>query len=184
MRRFAPELERRIRPYLRPVGRTWHLDETYMRVAGGRRYLHRADHGAWCTVEFLPSATRDADAARRFFSRALGRGRVRAPRAVVTHRLATCRTAITRLKRDGRLPEPARHLGGRRWPNNRVEQGHRRVKRRTRPMLGFKSVATARRALAGVEAMAMLARRQVRDVGPADARAQRAFVLRLSGVAA
>jgi transposase-like protein len=45
---------------------------------------------------------------------------------------------------------------GVRWLNNLVEQDHRRVKRRTKPMLGFESFRTTRRTLAGVEAMAML----------------------------
>ncbi len=58
------------------------------------------------------------------------------------------------------------------------------MKRRTRPMLGFKRFATARRALAGLEAMAMLAKGQVRGVRPADAQAQRAFVHWLFGLAA
>ena len=134
-------------------------------------------------MEFLLSAARDAAAARRIFVRALGRGHAGAPRLVVTDRLASYRTAPAGLKRDGRLPSSVRHRRGR-WPDNRIEQDHRRVKRRTRPMLGFKGFATARRALAGVEAMAMLAKGQVRRVRPGDARAQRAFVLRLVGVAA
>ena len=183
VQRFAPELERRLRPHLRPVGRTWHVDETYVRVGGGWRYLYRAVDGAGQTIDFLLSAARDAAAARRFFVRALGRGRGTVPRLVVTDRLAGYRTALGGLKRDGRLPASVRHLRGR-WLNNRVEQDHRRVKRRTRPMLGFKRFATARRALAGVEAMAMLAKGQVRGVGPGDASAQRAFVLRIFGVAA
>jgi hypothetical protein len=44
--------------------------------------------------------------------------------------------------------------------------------------------ATARRALAGVEAVAVLAKGQVRGVRPSDAPAQRAFVHRLFGLAA
>ena len=183
VQRFAPELERRVRPHMRPVGSTWHVDETYIRVGGAWRYLYRAVDGAGRTVEFLLSAARDAAAARRFFLRALGRGRAGAPRLVVTDRLASYRTALGVLRRDGRLPRRSRHLRGR-WLNNRIEQDHRRIKRRTRPMLGFKRFATARRALAGVEAMAMLAKGQVRAVRPADAPAQRAFVLRLFGVAA
>jgi transposase-like protein len=66
----------------------------------------------------------------------------------------------------------------------RREQDHRRVKRRTRPMLGFKRFDTARRALAGIEAMAMLAKGQVRAVRAGHAPAQRAFVNRLFGLAA
>jgi transposase-like protein len=37
--------------------------------------------------------------------------------------------------------------------NNMVEQDHRAVKRRTRPMLGFKSLWTARCTIAGIEVM-------------------------------
>jgi IS6 family transposase len=68
--------------------------------------------------------------------------------------------------------------------NNLVEQDHRRVERRTGPMLGFGSFRTARRALAGVEAMAMLAKGQVRAVPANDISAQRAFVHRVFGIAA
>ena len=51
-------------------------------------------------------------------------------------------------------------------------------------MLGFGGFWTARRTLAGVEAMAMLAKGQVRAVPGDDLPAQRAFVHRLFGVAA
>ena len=78
------------------------------------------------------------------------------------------------MEQEGELRRFTRHQRGR-WLNNLVEQDHRRVKRRTGPMLGFGSFRTARRALAGVEVMAMLAKGQVR-VGPADDMpAQRAF---------
>ncbi|MFL5337207.1 MAG: DDE-type integrase/transposase/recombinase [Geminicoccaceae bacterium] len=67
---------------------------------------------------------------------------------------------------------------------HRVEQDHRRIKRLTRPMLGFGSFVTARRTLAGVEAMAMLAKGQVRAVPGNDMSAQRAFVHQIFGLAA
>jgi transposase, IS6 family len=51
-------------------------------------------------------------------------------------------------------------------------------------MLGFGSFWTARRTLAGVEAMAMLAKGQVRAVPANDMPAQRAFVHRVFGLAA
>jgi transposase, IS6 family len=51
-------------------------------------------------------------------------------------------------------------------------------------MLGFQSFRTARRTLAGVEAMAMLAKGQVRVAPVNDMPAQRAFVHRAFGVAA
>ena len=42
------------------------------------------------------------------------------------------------------------------YPTNIVEQDHRRVKRITRSMLGFKSFHSAQSTLAGIELVAML----------------------------
>ncbi|TGQ37807.1 DDE domain-containing protein [Mesorhizobium sp. M4B.F.Ca.ET.214.01.1.1] len=41
--------------------------------------------------------------------------------------------------------------------NNRSEQDHRRIKRRVRPMLGFKSTATASTILSAIEMIHMIA---------------------------
>ena len=180
---FAPELERRLRRHLRPCRGPWHVDETYVRVGGAWRYLYRAVDGTGQTIDFLLSAKRDKQAARRFFRRALGRANTRNPREIVTDRLTSYPGALQGMKRDGELWRFARHRRGR-WLNNRVEQDHRRIKRRVRPMLGFKCFRTARRTLAGVEAMAMLAKGQVRAVPGNDLPAQRAFVHQLFGVAA
>ncbi len=51
-------------------------------------------------------------------------------------------------------------------------------------MLGFKRFWTARRTLAEVEAMAMLAKGQVRDMSGNDLPAQRVFVHQVFGLAA
>ncbi len=183
VQRFAPELEKRVRRHLRPCRGPWHVDATYVRVAGQWRYLYRAVDGTGQTIDFLLSATRDKRAARRFFRQALGRDNTRHPRVVVTDRLKSYPGALRELKRDGALGRFVRHRRGR-WLNNRVEQDHRRIKRRTRPMLGFASFRTARRTLAGVEAMAMLAKGQVRAAPATDMLAQRAFVHRVFGLAA
>jgi len=71
------------------------------------------------------------------------------------------------MKRDGELGRFAWHRRGR-WLTNRVEQDRRRIKRRT---------------LAGVEAMAVLTKGQVRAVLADDVPAQRAFVHRVFGLA-
>ncbi len=183
VQRFAPELERRLRRQLRPCRGPWHVDETYIRVGGEWRYLYRAVDGAGQTIEFMLSARRDKAAARRFLRRALGRANTRTPRTIVTDRLRSYPGALREMKRDGELGRFTRHRRGR-WLNNRVEQDHRRIKRRVRPMLGCKRVVTARRALAGVEAMAMLTKGQLRTV-PANAMpAQRTFVHRVFGFVA
>lgn len=46
--------------------------------------------------------------------------------------------------------------------NNRIEQDHRRIKRRVRPMLGFKSFASAIATLGGIELIHMMRKRQAR----------------------
>ena len=45
--------------------------------------------------------------------------------------------------------------------NNVVEQGHRAVKRITRPMLGFKSFEAAQSTLAGIELIHMIRNSQL-----------------------
>ena len=68
--------------------------------------------------------------------------------------------------------------------NNIVEQDHRRMKRLVRPGLGFGSLPTARRTLAGYEAMGMIRKGQVRNIGGCDMQAQAAFIADLFGIAA
>jgi transposase-like protein len=128
------------------------------------------------------SARRDKRAAERFFRQALGQENTRNPREVVTDRLKSYPAAIRTMRRDGELWRFARHRRGR-WLNNLVEQDHRRIERRTGPMLGFQSFRTARRTLAGVEAVAMLSKEQVRAVPVNDMPARRAFVHQAFGLA-
>ena len=41
VQRYGPELERRLRPYLKPNKNSWRVDETYLRVKGRWCYLYR-----------------------------------------------------------------------------------------------------------------------------------------------
>jgi transposase, IS6 family len=66
---YAPEIEKRIRPYLRPSNGSWRVDETYVRVKGRWMYLYRAVDSRGQTIDFLLSAERDAEAATRAASR-------------------------------------------------------------------------------------------------------------------
>ena len=52
--RYAPELERRLRPQLRPTNDSWRVDETYIRVKGKWTYLYRAVDSGGATIG-LPS---------------------------------------------------------------------------------------------------------------------------------
>ncbi len=48
--------------------------------------------------------------------------------------------------------------------NNIIEQDHRFIKRKVKPMLGFKSIKTAEKIICGIEAMHMIRKGQVEGV--------------------
>jgi IS6 family transposase len=65
-----------------------------------------------------------------------------------------------------------------------VEQDHRRIRRLLRPGLGFGGFWTARRTLAGFEAMAMIRKGQVQNIGGWNMEPQAAFIAELFQIAA
>jgi transposase, IS6 family len=68
--------------------------------------------------------------------------------------------------------------------NNIVEQDHRNLKRLTCPGFGFGSFWTARRMLAGYEAMPIIKKAQVRNINGRDIKTQANFIASLFEVAA
>ena len=72
--RFLPHIEKmaRKRKRKRPVGSSWRMDETYIKVKGVSKYLYRAVDKHGRTVDFLLTAKRDKAAAHRFFDKAMG----------------------------------------------------------------------------------------------------------------
>ena len=68
---YGPELERRCRPHLKPTSDSWRVDETYVKVKKQWKYLYRAVDSQGNTLDFLLTAKRDAEAAKRFFIKAL-----------------------------------------------------------------------------------------------------------------
>jgi IS6 family transposase len=105
------------------------------------------------------------------------------PRTITVDKNPSYPQAVRDLMRQGRLWRFSR-LRQRKYLNNIVEQDHRRIKRLVRPGLGFGSLRTARRTLAGFEAMAMVRKGQAHKVGGRDMKARAAFVAGLFGVAA
>src|SRR3982751_375301 len=180
---YAPELDQRLRPHLRLTTGSWRVDETYLRVKGRWTYLYRAVDSHGQTIDFLLSAKRDAGAARRFFRKALGQPHTRNPRTLTVDKNPAYPAAVPAMKREGELWRFSR-LRQVKYLNNIVEQDHRRIKRLVRPGLGFGSLPTARRTLAGYEGMAMIRKGQVRNIGGGDMRAQATCVASLFGIAA
>jgi transposase, IS6 family len=133
------------------------VDETYVKIKGHWTYLYRAVDSQGQTIDFLLSAKRDAEAAKRFFRKALGQPHTVNPRTITVDKTAAYPKAATEMKADGELWWRSR-LRQVKYRNNILEQDHRRIKRLTGPGLGFGSIWTARRTLAGFEAVAMISK--------------------------
>jgi putative transposase len=67
--KYVPLLDQQFRVRKRPVGSSWRLVETYVKVKGNWKYLYRAVDKAGATVDFLLTAKRDRKAAQRFYAR-------------------------------------------------------------------------------------------------------------------
>ncbi len=154
------------------------------------------------------SPTRDAEAAKRFFVKALHATACSAlqarpvqeqveeptaladptttkltPRVINVDKNAAYPKAMAELKAAGILPKQV-ELRQVKYLNNLIEQDHRLIKRLVKPGLGFFSVETAGRTLQGYEVMNMIRKGQVRGVSKGDSSGQVAFIASLFGVAA
>ena len=163
---FSPLLLERFNRRKRAVSGKWHMDETYIKVRGRWMYLYRAIDVVGDTVDFWFSEHRDLPAAKRFLRKALSRhGR---PDRIVIDGSQTNQEAIlacdgeNRLQGRSRRPLKPIRIRQSRYLNNRVEQDHRRIKRRVQTMLGFKSFGAATTTLGGIEMVHMMRKRQGR----------------------
>ena len=172
---YAAELEKRIRPHLRMSNGSWRVDETYVRVKGRWMYLYRAVDSRGQTIDFLLSAKRDAEAAKRFFRKALAQPHTVNPRTITVDKNAAYPKATTEMKKDGELWRRSR-LRQVKYLNNIVEQDHRALKRRINAKQGFRSFEGARRTIPGYEAMHMIRRGQVRWLLKGDVGGQARFI--------
>jgi transposase, IS6 family len=137
------------------------VDETYLKVKGRWCYLYRAIDSAGATIDFLLSAFRDADAAKRLFRKALS-GRSHPQYRVINTDLAPIYTsAILAIEKEGILRRRCRRRPVQ-YLNNIIELDHRAVKRRVNAQQGFREFQAARRTIQGYEAIHMMRKGQVR----------------------
>ncbi|MBQ0904989.1 IS6 family transposase [Micromonospora sp. U21] len=122
-------------------GDRWHVDETYVKVNGVWRYVYRAVDQYGEVIDVLVSARRDADAARRFFRRALSTVKVK-PTEVVTDAAAVYPAVLDEL-----IPSAWHRVE--QYANNPIEADHSRLKHRLRPMRGLRTDQTAHVIIAG-----------------------------------
>lgn len=133
------------------------MDETYIKVKGQWKYLYRAVDTSGQTIDFLLTAKRDAAAALRFFRKAT---RHHGEPEVVTIDKSGANTAALATLNADKPDEEAITIRQSKYLNNLIEQDHRNIKRRSRPMLGFKSFRRAQTVLAGIELIHMIRKGQ------------------------
>jgi putative transposase len=154
--KYTPRLEAAFHRRKRSVGSSWRMDETYIKVKGRWHYLYRAVDKSGQTIDFLLTAQRDEQAAKRFLTKAVRRHGV--PETITIDGSEANAAAIRSYNQEHGTTIIIRQI---KYLNNVVEQDHRGIKRITRPMLGFKSCEAAQGTLAGIELMHMLKKGQM-----------------------
>jgi transposase-like protein len=158
--KYGPMIYQRLRGKLKYTTTTWHMDETYVRIAGRWVYLFRAVDSHGDTVDFYLSETRDREAAKTFLQKALANPDNRTPHMLCMDKCRIYPAAIRDLQAAGRFPQRCRRRT-KRYANNRIESDHRNVKRRLRAMQGPRTMATAHRVIQGIEAVHMIRKAQL-----------------------
>ena len=183
VQRYAPEINKRIRPHLKLAGASYRLDETYVKIGKQWKYLYRALDKDGQTIEFMLSAKRDIPAAKRFFKKMMRADHRRLPFSISVDKHASYPEAFTASQEEKVLPKDCR-LRRTKYLTNIVEQDHRFIRRRWRAMHCFRSFHTAERTIQGVEALHMMHKGQVKRLDGKDAQGQAKFVLNLFQIAA
>jgi IS6 family transposase len=183
VQRYAPELDKRCRPQLKATNDSYRVDETYIKIKKHWYYLYRAVDSTGATLDFMLSATRDADAAERFFRKVLRDSHTLTPRVITVDKNAAYPPAFDALQQDSTLPETC-WLRQCKYLNNMIERDRRFVKRRVNPGLGFGAFYTAQRTIQGYEAMHMLRKGQIEGIAKGDVLAQNRVINQLFGLAA
>jgi transposase, IS6 family len=105
VQRYAPERDKRCRSHLKATTDSWRVDETYVKVKGTWMSLYRAVDSQGKTLEFRLSATRDAAAAKRFFSNMLTAPHPTTPRVITVDKNAAYPKAFKELQAEEAIPE-------------------------------------------------------------------------------
>ncbi len=156
--KFVPLIDTAVRKRKKPVGNSWRMDETYIKINGAWVYLYRAVDSLGNTIEFLLRKYRDAVTAKAFFRKAFKYNGN--PEKVVIDKsgsnISALKAANKELAEDKQIE--VRQV---KYLNNIVEQDHRFIKKRTKPMLGFKSFRSAKITITGIENIRIIQKGQI-----------------------
>ena len=179
---YAPELNKRCRPHLKPTNKSYRIDETYIKVKGEDKYLYRAIDSTGQTIDFLLTAKRDTAAAKRFLCKAIEASGNPMPRVMNVDKNPAYPAALEALKADGSIPRRVA-LRQCKYLNNLIEQDHRTVKKRVWLAKGYGSFQSAWRTLQGIETVDMIRKGRVRWLPKGDATWHAYFIAELFGLA-
>ncbi len=101
---YGSELDKRCRSYLQLTNDSWRVDESYIEVKRKWKYLYRAVDSEGNTLEFLLTAKRDAEAAKRFFRKTLKALHTQTPWVITVDKNPAYPKAIKELKAKKELP--------------------------------------------------------------------------------
>ena len=83
---------------------SWKVDETYIKIKKVWMYLYRAVDSQGSTLEFVLCPTRDSQAAKHFFAKALAAPHTSTPRVITVDKNAAYPKAFKELKAEGIMP--------------------------------------------------------------------------------
>lgn len=131
VQRYAPEINKRMRPHLKMSGTSYRIDETYVKVGTEWKYLYRAVDSMGCTIEFMLSAKRDVSAAKRFFKKLMRAEHRRLPVSISVDMNAAYPEAFSASQAGRVVPQNCK-LRRVKYLNNVIEQDHSFIKRKVR----------------------------------------------------
>jgi putative transposase len=158
--KYSPEFEKQFRRRQRPVGQSWRMEETYVKIKGKWAYLYRAVDKEGHPIDVLLTPTRAQDAAEAFLRQAIRPQQL--PEKITIDQSGANTAASKHYNRTHKTASAIRHS---KYLNKLIAQDHRAVKRQVRPMLGFQSFWAARCTLAGIEVMPAIRKGQLETTG-------------------
>lgn len=179
---YAPEINKRMKPYLKSTCDSWKLDETYLKIKGIWYYLYRAIDKHGNTLDWMLSKNRNKQSAKRFFKKLLGNLHTTNPRVINVDKNPTFPPALNELQATNEAPKKTK-LRAIKYLNNSMENDHKSTKSKSRYRQWYQSFSSARNTLDGMESMRMLQKGQVRYIGK-DIVKQNQFVHSLFGLVA
>ena len=157
--KFTPLLEKEFRQRKKQVGKSWRMDETYIKVKGVWRYLYRAVDKEGNTIDFLLTKKRQRMSAQSFLIKAIeNNGK---PMIINIDKSGSNSRAIRVYNKRALATKTRIKVRKCKYLNNIVEQDHRFIKWRIQQGLGFKEFESARRTLAGIEIVRMIKKNQL-----------------------